>query len=39
MCRFAKDCLDKLKPLLKKLEVVLGPDTGRFGTETFGGVD
>lgn len=35
MCRFAKDCFDKLKPLLKKLEVVLGPDTGdlsmRFG--------
>ena len=35
MCRFAKDCMDKLKPLLKKLEVVLGPDTGdlsmRFG--------
>ncbi|CAB9507971.1 Receptor-type guanylate cyclase gcy [Seminavis robusta] len=35
MCRFAKDCLDKLRPLLKKLELVLGPDTGdlsmRFG--------
>lgn len=35
MCRFARDCMDKLKPLLKKLEVVLGPDTGdlsmRFG--------
>jgi class 3 adenylate cyclase len=35
MCRFAKDCFDTLKPLLKKLEVALGPDTGdlsmRFG--------
>lgn len=28
MCRFARDCLLKVRILTKKLEVVLGPDTG-----------
>lgn len=28
MCRFARDCLVKMKKLAKTLEVTLGPDTG-----------
>ena len=28
MSRFARDCLKRMRPLVKKLEVQLGPDTG-----------
>ena len=29
MARFARDCLDKMNELTRKLEVTLGPDTVR----------
>ena len=36
MARFARDCLKRMGPLVKRLEVQLGPDTGdlkiRIGT-------
>lgn len=28
MARFARDCLRKMRPLCKQLELTLGPDTG-----------
>lgn len=28
MCQFALDCLERMRVLVKKLEVLLGPDTG-----------
>ena len=31
MARFARDCLQALGPLLRKLEVELGPDTAELG--------
>ena len=31
MCRFARDCLQVMEILTKKLEVKLGPDTGEVG--------
>ncbi|KAL7558743.1 hypothetical protein ACA910_010899 [Epithemia clementina (nom. ined.)] len=31
MCRFAYECLRKMRPLTKKLESVLGPDTADLG--------
>ena len=31
MARFALDCLNRMQALSKKLEVLLGPDTGELG--------
>ena len=31
MARFARDCVQALRPLLRKLEVELGPDTADLG--------